>query len=72
MCVLLMTLTQVTFCLQNAEVTQGATTNREQIKQVTENRGDDRSPAADVDNGLADRKLLCDIVARAEHSQLLS
>ena len=70
MCVSLISLTQVTLCLQNAEVTLGATTNWEQTKQVIQNRGDDRDCVNDVYNGLADCELLCDRVAGAEHSQL--
>ena len=48
----------------------GAAINREQTKQVIQNRGDDRDRANDVCNGLADGELLCNGVAGAEHSQL--
>lgn len=58
-------------CLQNTEVMLGATTNREQTKQVIQNRGDDRDRANDVCDGLADGELLCNRVAGAEHSQLV-
>lgn len=70
MCMALMALTQATLCLQNAEVTLGATTNREQTKQLVQSREEGRDGVKNVCNGLGDCELLCIRVAGAEHSQL--
>lgn len=43
---------------------------KEQTKQVTQNRGNDRDHVSDVSSGLADYKLLCRRIAGAEGSQL--